>query len=221
MDIKLTPVLIYRWIVFLLAGGYSLYQIFTSDYTYPGGPFRFLTIWALLLSFFCASRMLAITERRSTRDWAPVVGATAVLNAMVVLLYWRLYFIDPSLVNSNKEPVWHQEYYLHLIGPILQWIDMLFIWRGFRRYVPAAGVLVSVTIIYILWTELILQNIGDRPLGTATSGLPYPFLNDMEMGARLVYYGSNVAVALVMLALFWGLAVAVRRLFRGPALAGE
>jgi hypothetical protein len=54
----------------------------------------------------------------------------AVLNAMVVFLYWRLYFEDSSLVNGGNPPVWHQEYYLHLAGPILQWIDAVFILGG-------------------------------------------------------------------------------------------
>ena len=43
---------------------------------------------------------------------------------MVVILYWKLFFEDPMSVN-NRPPVWHQEYYLHAVGPLLQWIDAL------------------------------------------------------------------------------------------------
>ena len=52
MDVSSKPVLGFRWIVFLLAAGYCLHQITTSGYEHFGGPFRFLTIWALLMSFY-------------------------------------------------------------------------------------------------------------------------------------------------------------------------
>ncbi|MEM6637034.1 MAG: hypothetical protein AAF667_14215 [Pseudomonadota bacterium] len=219
MNVRSRPVLAYRWVVFLLAGGYAVYQIWTANYANFGGPFRFLTIWALLASFFAASRMLAITERRSDREWEPVIATTATMNAMVVILYWRLYFIDPALV-SNGLPVWHQQYYLHLLGPLLQWTDMLLIWRGFRRYLPAAAILTAVTIAYIAWTEFALAPLSARPVGSVTSGLPYPFLNDMMLNERLAYYATNVAAAWLVLALFWGIA----RIFRGalgPSFARE
>ena len=202
MDIHARPVLIYRWIVFLLAGGYALYQIWTSSYEVYGGPFRFLTIWALLASFFAASRMLALSERRTQRQWEAVVGATAALNAMVVILYWRLYFTDPALVN-NGTPVWHQEYYLHLVGPLLQWIDMAVVYRRFRRYLPAAVVLITVTVTYILWTEVIVA---------PRSNLPYPFLNQMTLDERLIYYATVAGSALFVLAVAWGVAAGGRAL---------
>jgi hypothetical protein len=41
-----------------LAAGYSLYQITTSGYEHFGGPFRFLTIWALLMSFYAGSELI-------------------------------------------------------------------------------------------------------------------------------------------------------------------
>ena len=48
-------VTLYRWAVFLLAGFYLIWMLLIdADYSNPGGPFRFLTIWALLLSFFVA-----------------------------------------------------------------------------------------------------------------------------------------------------------------------
>jgi len=89
------PVLYYRWFVFLLAAGYCLRTIFLSSYEEVGGPFRYLTIWALFGSFFVASRLLALTEGRSNKRWDGVVSMVAVLNAMVVFLFWRLYFADP------------------------------------------------------------------------------------------------------------------------------
>ena len=95
----------YRYFVFALALGYAIRMIVFSDYAEPLGPFRFLTIWALLFSLVSAWLML----RRSL-------------------------------------------------------------------------------------------------------GLPYPFLNDLELAGRMTFYGANAAVSLVFLAGFCALAWAVRRL---------
>ncbi|WP_208351894.1 hypothetical protein [Pseudaestuariivita rosea] len=205
------PVLYYRWLVFLLAAGYSLYMMFFSSYAQLGGPFRFMTIWALLASFFCASRMIAIMEDRSDMRWDAMVTITAVLNGMVVFLYWRLYFIDPALVN-NDEPVWWREYYLHLLGPMLQWIDALFIHRGNRRPIRAAAGIAVFVSIYIAWIELIVQRFNTLPAGNVTSGLPYPFLNDMTAPDRISFYASNFAIALIMLTIVVILAAILNRL---------
>ena len=97
-----SPKLIYRWIVFLTAGFYVLWMlIIDADYSNPGGPFRFLTIWALLFSFFSASRMIALMENRSERDWPAVVAVTGTLNIMVVYMYWRLYLAYTSNVTRS------------------------------------------------------------------------------------------------------------------------
>ena len=62
MDIHGSPVRIFRWIVFALAAFYAVRFMVVGPWDNPGGPFRFLTIWALFCSFFVASRLLAITE---------------------------------------------------------------------------------------------------------------------------------------------------------------
>ena len=208
------PVLIYRWIVFGAAAFYSVYMLSTSPYGPPGGPFRFLTIWALLLSFFCASRVLAFSERRTTRRWDPLLAATAVLNAMVVFLYWRLFLADPNSVTRNGElSVWWREYYLHGAGPLLMWIDALFINRPFRRFLPSAAVLLGIALSYFLWAELFVRPLNDAPVGSVTTGLPYPFLNALELGERVQFYAVNSALAVGVLGLFFALAWAVTRAY--------
>ena len=211
-------VYIWRWIVFLLAGGYSLYLVVTSDYSTPGGPFRFLTIWALLGSFFCASRAIAWSEARSDRTWASFMAATAVVNAMVVFLYWRLFLEDPASVTRNGElgELW-LEMYIHGLGPVLQWIEALFLTRAFRRPVASTAILVAWVAGYLTWAELFVQRFNTTPIGSVTSGVPYPFLNSMEFPARLEFYGVNLGMALVLLVVFFALGWVVRRLL--PPLA--
>lgn len=205
-------VLFFRWVVFVLAGLFCLRVIVFSTYDGVGGPFRYLTVWALFLSFFCASRMLALMEHRSERRWDAVVSATAVVNCMVVILYWRLYFADPSSVTRDGElGVWWLELYMHGLGPALQWIDSLFVHRSFRQIWTSLGVLVSIIGGYLIWGELIQRPLNDTPLGDVTSGLPYPFLNDLEFAGRLTFYGVNLGVAVVLLLVFTVVAAAIRR----------
>ena len=70
--------------------------------------------------------MMALMEGRSTKRWDGFVSMTAVVNAMVVYLYWSLFFNDPASVTTNGkmgEP--YLELYLHGLGPLLQWIDAI------------------------------------------------------------------------------------------------
>jgi hypothetical protein len=69
---------------------------------------------------------------------------------------------------------------------------------------------------YVLWAELIVQTFNKRPLGNVTSGLPYPFLNDLELPQRMVFYASNIATAILLLLTYAGLAWLVRRRFPAP-----
>lgn len=212
-------VLLFRWGVFLLAAGYTVYQIIiAADYSVFAGPFRLLTIWALLLSFFVASRNLALTEGRSDRVWAVTAMVAAVLNAMVVALYWRLFLADPSSVTgSGGPPEWHQQYYLHGLGPILQWIDALFILGAFHRPWRAILPLIAVILAYVAWIELVVSRFATRPVGPLSDGFPYPFLNALDFAGRAAFYGNAALQALLVLACFAGLAMLARRLTGRPA----
>lgn len=210
--------LTFRWIVFLLAAGYCIRTIFFGTYDGFGGPFRYLTIWALFASFFAASRMLALSEGRSARRWDVVVSTVAVLNAMVVILYWRLYFADPTSVTRDGQlgNFW-LEMYLHALGPALQWIDAAFIHRSFNRLKRTLPALFGVIGAYVVWVERVVGPMNDSPLGSVTSGLPYPFLNDLNFAGRATFYGVNFGVAVVVLFIFAAVAFVMRRIIRTPA----
>lgn len=214
MDVFSKPVLIYRWVVFLLAAFYVVYELVTGAYGPPsvGGPFRFLTIWALLVSFYAASRMLAYTERRISTQHYTVASVAAVLNVMVVFLYWKLYFTDPTLVNNGAPPIWWKEYYLHLLGPVLQWFDAMFILGAFRTPLRSLAALIAVVLLYIGVTELVFAPISESPVGSVTTGLPYPFLNAMELSERAQFYATNLALAVGVYAAFFAAGWIMRRL---------
>lgn len=219
MDIHARPVVIFRWTVFLLAAGYCLYQMMFGAWSGPGGPFRYLTIWALFLSFYTASRMLALSERRITRRHEVTAICAAVLNVMVVFLYWRLYFTDPSLVNNGGPIVWWLEYYLHALGPALQIFDALFLGAVFTRVWRAVLPLMVIIGAYVAWAELFVQRFNDAPIGSVTSGLPYPFLNSMEWAERAGFYGVNAATALGLLVVFGLIGAVLHRVRRAQVPA--
>ena len=202
MNIHSRPVLVYRWAVFLLAAGYCVYQTVYGSWSGPGGPFRYLTIWALFLSFYSASRMLALSEDRITRTHQVTATCASVLNVMVVYLYWKLFFIDPALVNNGGPIDWHQEYYLHGLGPALQIFDAMFIGRVYRRVWRALLPLLVIIAAYVAWAELFVQRFNAKPQGSVTSGLPYPFLNSMEFSERAVFYAANAGTAMALLLVF-------------------
>lgn len=209
---------LFRWITFLLAGGYCVRMALWSDYVQVGGPFRFLTIWALFLSFFCASRMIARMEGRTERRWDALVAATAVINTMVVILYWRLYFADPASVTRDGElSSWWLEGYLHGLGPALQVVEAVFLHRAFRKPHLGAGVLVGIIALYVAWAELVQRPLNDSPVGSVTTGLPYPFLNSLEFGDRAVFYATNVGVGLVVLVIFAVVSLGWARIAPAPA----
>ncbi|WP_368185428.1 hypothetical protein [Aestuariibius sp. HNIBRBA575] len=199
---------------FLLAGGYVLRTIFFGDYDTFGGPFRYLTIWALFASFFAASRMMALEEGRSDKRWDGFVSMTAVLNAMVVFLFWKLYFADPSSVTSDGSlGDWWLELYLHGVGPMLQWIDAVVIHRAFRKLRAGLMWLLGIIGAWIAWAELVIQPMNTTPSGDVTSGLPYRFLNSLDFTGRATFYATNFAVAVVLLLVFAAVAWGVRRRF--------
>ena len=210
----LKPVLIFRWTVFLLAAGYCMRTLIFGGWDAFAGPFRFLTIWALFFSFFAAGRMMAIQEGRSSRRWDGLVCMTAVIKTMVVFLYWRLYIADPTSVTSDGElAAWHLEIYLHLIGPLLQVIDTIFVHKSYRKLGPALAWLIGVIGAYVLWAELVVQPMNDSPLGSVTSGLPYPFLNNLELPERAVFYATNFVTGIILLLIYAVIAWAFRRRF--------
>jgi hypothetical protein len=205
-------ILIWRGAVFLLALFYGVRLLVLGDWGGFGGPLRYLTNWAALLSLVAAGLMVWRALGRTDRRFDGFTGMVAVVNVMVVFLYWRLWFADPTSVTENGElGRWWIEYYYHGLGPALQWIDVLILHQGFRRPVRSGGALALVIGAYVAWAELVVGPMNARPAGTVTDGLPYPFLNDLDLAGRAGFYGTNLAVALVVLALMTGLAALIRR----------
>ncbi|MEM8957358.1 MAG: hypothetical protein AAGC86_06025 [Pseudomonadota bacterium] len=197
---------LFRLTVFALALFFFIDRALIANWDAFGGMFRYLTIWALTGNLIAAAAMLMPRYGEPDGRADGMLATLAILNALVVFSYWRLYFINPALVNGSNEIVLWREYYLHLLGPLLMWVDFLGLKRGFRRVRPAVLGLAVLVLAYTLWAELLVGPRNDTPVGTVASGLPYPFLNDMTLPERLRFYVSIFVTGLVFVALFRGLA---------------
>jgi hypothetical protein len=188
---------------FMLALGYWIYQFFITSPDAFGMQFRFLTHWGLSLAMVMhflnwRSRKQGIPDQRFA-----LMAMVAVLNILVVFLYWRLFFIDPALINGDKIPIWHQEYYLHLLGPAILIIDAIWLYRAFHAFSRGAIATTLLCLVYILWIELLVEPLNSEPIGTVSAGLPYPFLNDMVMAERLNFYAVTTGTALGFYVICW------------------
>ena len=185
-------ILRYRFVCLLLSIGYFLYQFTDANYSSFGIQFRYLTIWGLTGAMI-ATWLLYRTKREGFPEThLPFVSAIAVLNAMVVFLYWKLYFIDPSLVNYSGSIVWFQEYYLHVLGPLLIILDSLFFNNSFTQIKKGLLTILGICLLYILWTEALTGPLNNTPVGAVTNGLPYPFLNNMAFAERISFYATTI-----------------------------
>ena len=202
----------YRLFVAVLAVLYSIDVARSADYAAFGAQFRYLTIWALTGNTLAALAMLVPRWGRADGRGDTALSVLAIIDALVVISYWRLFLIDPSLVNGDNDPKPYREYYLHAVGPALFWIDFFWLKLGFRRMLrPLLGLAIAVAA-YIAWAELLVGPLNPEPVGSITSGLPYPFLNDMTPPERARFYGITFACGAVLVPVFRGLGWVCRQL---------
>ena len=180
----------------ILAVWYFVYQFTEANYNNFGIQFRYLTIWGLTTAMVATWLLYKSKRKGLSESYLPFVLATAVLNAMVVFLYWKLYFIDPSLVNYSGSIVWFQEYYLHILGPALIILDALLFNNSFTQVKKGVMTILAICLFYILWSEAVTGSLNDTPEGAVTSGLPYPFLNNMSFSERVSFYATTIVTGL-------------------------
>ena len=172
---------------------------------------RYLTNWSLYCSLIAAAVMWARSFGWGVRRYDGFIGATIVLNILVVFLYWKLYFEDPALVNDDGPLVWWKEYYLHLGLQILMWLDAFLIFGAYQKIRPTILWLLGFIAAYVILLEVIVHPLSSSPIGSVTNGLPYPFLNDMVLNERFLFYGTTVLTAFIFLGLTLGLQLFINR----------
>lgn len=195
--------LYFRGVCFTSAMLYWFYQFYVANYNGFGIQFRYLTIWGLTGSVIVTGLLFMQTLSKQKENYFSVVSSVCVLNALVVFLYWRLYFIDPELVNYSGSIIWFQEYYLHLLGPLLLFVDSILLNRSFRQFKTGIILTLLISFSYVAWTEIVTTPLNNTPVGSKAAGLPYPFLNDMVLADRLIFYAISIVTGVFFYFLFW------------------
>jgi hypothetical protein len=144
--------------------------------------------------------MWQLSTGRSDNRHETYASITVVVNGLLVFLYWKIFLTDPFQFYEDGIPsAWWREYYLHAVGPLLQWIDAFFILGVFRPMKKIAVWLAGVVAAYVFWIEIIIAPINSTPVGSVTTGLPYLFLNSMDLPARGMFYVQTAFMAVIFL----------------------
>ena len=195
----------YRQIVFLLITSYWIYKFTEFNLDSFGWHFRYLTIWAMLGCWMAALWMIHPSSSKHHEQHQTGISIITVLNIMMLILYWTLYSIDPSLIHEESPGPWWTQYYQHLLAPLLQIIDAFFILGVFRQFKSCLYGILTIIFVYILWIELLVAPRNDTPKGFISSGFPYPFLNDMIVIDRIMFYSKTVLTATLITVICWSI----------------
>ena len=192
-----------RWLIFFLSLFYWSLEFLLNDFSQFGWHFRFLTVWALTINFIIAFLMLDKSVSNKNILISSLVSSGLLLNVTVVYLYWQLYFTDPAMILGYYKIPLYRDLYVHLIGPFLQIYDAVFIFGAFRHIKETILTSLLIFILYVFWIEMIIQPLNVLPSGKITSGLPYPFLNDIELSRRIIFYLQSVFTVTAIIMLFF------------------
>ena len=153
-----------------------------------GKQFRYFTLWSLLANFIAILFLSLSKSFRIFDQTKPFIAISSMMGLFTIILYWGLYFIDPNLVNYGDDQLdFFREIYLHFIGPALLFFDALVLKKTFTHFKKIVPYAIIINFGYFGWLELLVGPNSDFPVGKITSGLPYPFMNDMLLEHRLIF----------------------------------
>lgn len=208
---------LWRLGVFLMAAGFWAYQFTIQDLAAFGWQFRFLTIWALSLSVLSAAFALRLSLVPEEQTPETLFTVTAALNGVSVFLFWSFFAADSALIETDAGTAPWEMWYLHALGPGLQWFEALVLSRGLRRIAPALGWMAMAVLCYVAWLEMAVRPLNRMPGGVIETGLPYGFLNAMALSERTAFYALGATIGLALVVLF---ALAGRREDESPSPRG-
>ncbi|MDG2347884.1 MAG: hypothetical protein P8L77_00255 [Gammaproteobacteria bacterium] len=166
----------YRYIVFAFAMSYwlNLYIMYGFQFLH------YLTNWGLTLSVVCAGLLAFESAFQKQLRINSLVIATFCLNAVVMILYWKLYFKDPDLLYAGRTPMpWYRDDYVHLLCPLTQMFDALVFKQAFsNRLFKGVVYYLCLSFAYSICSEFLFA-------------LPYPFMWDLDLGQRVAFYAQG------------------------------
>ena len=153
-----------------------------------GKQFRFFTLWSLIANFIAIIFLSLSLSFKIFDRTTPFVAISSMMGLFTIILYWGLFFVDPTLVNYAGERLdFSREIYLHFAGPALLFFDTFFLKKAFTDFSRILTFAFFINFGYFAWLEIFIQPNSDFPAGKITAGLPYPFMNDMTLDQRLIF----------------------------------
>ena len=158
-----------------------------------GGGLRYLTNWVLTLNLLLALNAI-ISEFSKNKSLDLIIPATLSMNVVVIILYWGLRIIDQSYLDVNTDDwtlfEWFWDFYLHWGMSVLVLIEILIFNKAIIKILNSYLILMVIFFGYIIWIELLIMPNNDDPCGKYNCGFPYPFLNEMEITDRSIFYSG-------------------------------
>ena len=100
-----------------------------------GKQLRFFTLWSLIANFFALIFLTLSSSFKIFDRAAPFIAISALMGFFTIVLYWGLFFIDPTLVNYAGERLnFSREIYLHFAGPALLFFDAFILKKAFTDF---------------------------------------------------------------------------------------
>tara|TARA_Y100000588_G_scaffold370857_1_gene441520 strand:+ start:220 stop:888 length:669 start_codon:yes stop_codon:yes gene_type:complete len=157
-----------------------------------GGGLIYLTNWVLTLNLLVHTRAFLSEIFRQVFTINFLVGATMVMNIVVLVLWWGLQLVDPTLLAADTEGwstfYWIWEIYIHGGMAVLLFIEGVVFNKSFSSKIRPYAVIVGLFLAYIVWIELAVSRYNILPCGSVNCGFPYPFLNDLDITQRIIFY---------------------------------
>ena len=204
----------YRQIVFVISSVFWVTLLVDLDWSYFGSDFRFFTYWSLVGCWISSYWALRLSTQKTQNDHHIGISIISIATLIMLFLYWNLYIIDPAMLYTDGVGSWGSKYIKHVTIPALQLIDAIFFLKVFRSLKSTIYGTITTITVYILWIELCIQPLNDKPAGSITSGLPYAFLNDMILIERLTYYGKIYLLTIILSFILYAFNRGLKRLHK-------
>lgn len=191
---------IYRYIVVVLACyfwwlgvGNGLYIGASSGVLEKwGGGLIYLTNWVLTLNLLVALDSSFFATRKKNRPLQIIYPAALAMNFVIIALYWGMRILDQSLLDVNTENwtfrEWAWDFYLHWGMTIFILVELVFFTNIIKNFIKTYAALLLIFFGYIFWIEAFISKFNNSPCGKLTCGFPYPFLNDLDVKGRIIFY---------------------------------
>ncbi len=172
-----------------------------------GGVYRFYSDWGFTACLFSA--FFIFFPKRHELSLSIISSMASLYTVLFVILF----FVDPGgilvapigMMSDGISTGAFITLTIHSVVPVLQVANTLFLANSFQRLRPIIYAMLLIEVIYILWIELLVAPLNNSPIGSITTGLPYPLLNNLPLIERIEVYGIITLLTVLTVLILFGL----------------